>query len=241
MSKLKNAPLLEVIFELRWRMLDKSHWEKYPYLQGDLYTFLKERYPIRELLVSGEVPQELLVNKPIYRFKNKNRYPLFQVGPGLLTLNTIEEKYNWQNYSKDIEELCEVFFKVYDFENEERVIPSLSYFDFLKVDWKENNVLEYISENLNLKVEKRFYMSDNPPNSFSWNIGYPTSLGNITLRIDAGSNNKKEKGLIVQTQLIGLENEPKLTSLRDWLNDAHEVCSKLFKDLTQGSLYNSFS
>ena len=242
MSKLKSAPLLEVIFELRWNMSGSAHWEKYPYLHGDLYSQLKEKYPRRELLVPGEILHEALINKAVYRFRSKENYPLFQVGPGLLTLNTTDDFYEWDNYYSDIRELSSEFFKLYDFESNEKVTPSLSYYDFLDFDWDKQDVLEYLSKNLNIKITQDFYNFNMAPNALNLGIGYKTHLGNFNLRIDGGmNNNNKEKGLILQFQLNGLPKDPDIDSLTSWLNDGHKLCSKLFKELTKGKLYDSFS
>src|SRR5699024_10424209 len=179
MSKLKNAPLLEVIFELRWKMIGPTHWEKYSFLPGDMYALMKKDYPNRELLFPGDVPHELLINKPMYRFRSKNRYPLFQIGPGLLTLNTVEAFYEWGTYYKQIEELCTRFLETYSFTNEENIQPSLAYYDFLALDWDKENILEYVSDYLNLNIEQHFYKAETAPNNFSWKIGYKTDLGNL--------------------------------------------------------------
>lgn len=241
MSRLKNAPLLEVIFELRWKMADKSHWEKYPYLHGDLYAQLKSKYPDRELLIPGEVPQEILENRAVYRFKHKNGYPLFQVGPGILTLNTTDDFYEWEGYSEQIKELGREFFKLYEFTPREKVSPTLSYYDFLPFDWEEEDVLAYISENLNIKIEQKFYNFKETPRDFNWGIGYKTAWGNFNLRIDAGYNKEKEKGLILQFRLNGFEKKPHINVLADWLTNGHTLCSNLFKELTAGKLYHSFN
>jgi len=99
MSKLPNAPLIEVIFELRWEIKQKSDLTKYQYLIGDLYSSIKGDFPIRESLAPPEIPTEILINNPAHRFRSdKNQYPLVQVGPGLLTLNTTDENYFWNDF-----------------------------------------------------------------------------------------------------------------------------------------------
>lgn len=240
MGKLKNAPLLEVIFELRWKMSSAKHWEKYSFLSGDLYSLMKDDYPNRELLFPGEIPHEMLIDKPMYRFRNENQYPLFQIGPGLLTLNTIEAAYEWDVYYKQIVDLSEKLFDTYSFSTEEEVRPSLAYYDFFELDWENENVLEYISSHLNLNIEQHFYETNSFPNSFNWGIGYKTDIGNLVLRIDAGANNNNIKGLIVQIQINGFDKEADIDSLINWLNEAHAMCSSLFKDMTRGKLYESF-
>ena len=241
MSKLKNAPLLEVIFELRWNMSDRTHWEKYPYLHGDLYSQLKDKYPKRELLFPAEIPQEALINKAVYRFRSKEDYPLFQIGPGLLTLNTTDDYYEWEDYYSHIRELSKEFFELYNFSSGEKITPSLNYYDFLEFDWDEQDVLNYLSNNLNIKIAQEFHNFSVDPNTFNLGIGYKTQLGNFNLRIDAGMNKRQKKGLILQFQLNGLPKDPNMDSLTSWLNEGHKMCSNLFKETTRGDLYNSFT
>ncbi len=80
MSKLPNAPLIEVIYELRWDVKDEQDLGKFQYLHGDLYAAKKIEYPLREILISVDVPVGLLINNPVYRFRSKENYPLFQLG-----------------------------------------------------------------------------------------------------------------------------------------------------------------
>src|SRR5699024_1615089 len=103
------------------------------------------------------------------------------------------EKYEWKEYSKQIEDLYRHFFEIYSFKDDEYIRPSLSYYDFLQMDWDKQNVLEYISKNLNIDIVQHFHQITEFPNAFNWGIGYQTSLGSLALRIDAGLNNKQEK------------------------------------------------
>ena len=240
MSRLKNAPLLEVIFELRWDISSPADWEKYTYLQGDLYSQLREKYPKRELLAPVDIPAELLKNKAVYRFRSEKDYPLFQVGPGLLTFNTTDEEYDWVDYFQNIQELLQIFFELHPFQSGARVTPSLSYFDFLKVDWQHENVLAYLNTNLNVKLEHQFHDFEQGPVGLNIGLRYKTALGALALRVDAGANKTGERGIVMQTKLDGEKASPDLTILNNWLDRAHSFSSQLFKDLTKGELYESF-
>lgn len=241
MGKLKNAPLLEVIFELRWQMVSSDDWSKYPYLHGDLFSLLKNDYPVRELLTPTELPSELLINRPVYRVKSENTYPLYQVGPGLITLNTTGSEYDWSNYSKSIDSLLKAFLTVYKFDKEKQVSPTLSYFDFFKIDWSTENIMSFIKENLNIHISHNFFDTSDFPHTFGWNIGYDLSIGKTILNINTGLNNKNERGIIVQTRIEGDDCIPEISTLQKWLSEAHEFCSMLFKNLTKGTLFTSFN
>ena len=71
MSKLPNAPLLEVIFEIKWDITNKSDIAKFQYLHGDLYSNLKDKYFYRESLLPSEVPFEMVKGMPVYRFRKE--------------------------------------------------------------------------------------------------------------------------------------------------------------------------
>jgi uncharacterized protein (TIGR04255 family) len=51
MSKLPNAPLIEVVIELRWQITQKNELTEIQYLYGDLYNELKDKFPHRESII----------------------------------------------------------------------------------------------------------------------------------------------------------------------------------------------
>jgi len=241
MSKLPNAPLLEVIFELRWKITNKNDLSRYQYLHGDMYSKLGNKYPFREPLAPVEFPSELFVNNPAHRFRtNKGGYPLFQVGPGVITLNTVDETYVWPEYFNLIKELINTFFKVYPLVELEKFKPVLRYLDFFKIDPTEINLSEFIKNSLNTNIEQRFYDASHPPSVVTFNLSYPTELGQFTYNLKNGTNQKSEKGLVLQTGVNGMEFEPDNEKLLNWISDAHEFCSDIFKKMTAGTLYESF-
>jgi uncharacterized protein (TIGR04255 family) len=241
MSKLKNAPLLEVIFELRWKITNQADLSKCQYLNGDLYSLLKNDYQFRESLAPPEVPNDLLINSPVHRFRRSaNSYPLFQVGPGILTLNTIDEFYFWDEYFIQCEQLLDTFITVYPFEKGEKFKPSLVYYDFFKVDTNTDNVLDFINKNLAVKMEQGFYSTDKIPTVLNWGITYKTDLGQLAINLNTGKNSKQEEGIILQTKLIGEDFEPNTSQIISWIGKSHDFCSQLFKDMTTESFYDSF-
>lgn len=241
MRKLPNAPLLEVIFELRWNMAGEAHWDQFPFLQGDLYATLKEEYPIRESLFPIEIPQKALANQAIYRYSNENGFPMVQMGPGVLTLNTTDDYYVWEDYAREVKSLIKRFFSVYDFSFSDYITPSLSYYDFLAFNWEDEHILEFVNENLNIEVNQNFFDSGKTPFSFNWGISYKTDLGVFSLKIDKGNVDDEKQGMILQFQLRSGEIKPDFDSLNNWLDKGHALCSKMFKELTKGKLYDSFT
>lgn len=238
-SRLKNAPLLEVIFELQWDMSNKD-WENYPYLHGDLYEKMKTDYSDREVLLPPYLPKQILEGKVQYRFKQNNGYPLFQLGAGVLTFHATDEEYEWDIYNSKIEGLLDSFFSVNNIGKKE-YLPTLSYYDFLKVDLNSNNVFEYISKHLNLDIEQNAHKFEQNPHDFNFGFSYNIGFANLNVRIDSGQKDDDNKGLIVQTQLNAVSRYNRKSETMSWLDMAHDFTSQYFKDLTEGELYESFN
>jgi uncharacterized protein (TIGR04255 family) len=241
MSKLPNAPLLEVIFEIRWDIM-KSGLQKYQFLHGDLYSLLKEYYPIREILVPANVPVELLLNSPVHRFRHKEKgYPLFQTGPGLISVNTDDEIYDWdKDYFIRCKTITESFFKVYPSLGNEIFTPSLIYIDFLKLNIEKEDAFQFVNENLNIKVSQSFFQNQILPKSLDFGFMYATDLGDLKFSLNIGKNSKGEDGIVMQTNLHGPGFDNSTNDIIGWLDKAHNLSTNLFKQMTEGKLYDSF-
>lgn len=240
MSKLPKAPLIEVIFELRWQIKQKSDLTKHQYLIGDLYSSIKNDYPIRESLAPPEVPVDVLINNPVHRYRaDKNKYPLVQVGPGVLTLNTTDDNYFWEEFFEWADKLTTIFFEVFPI-GSETFKPNLLYLDFFKFDFKSDNVINYINRVFNITVDQAFIKDTGNPFNLNTGFFYETELGDLSVTLKKGQNAKKEQGIVMQTMLHGKEPMTKKDNILSWLNNAHSYSSDLFKEITKGDLYNSF-
>jgi uncharacterized protein (TIGR04255 family) len=241
MEKLPNAPLLEIIFELRWKVDSKAELSKCQYLHGDLYALLKEDYPYRESLISPEVPIELYISVPAHRFRtSQEKYPLVQVGPGLITVNTTGDEYYWNDFEKKINSVLNRFSQVYKFESEQKVSLALQYFDFLLFDFSKDNVHEYLTNNLNVNINQNFHKSETSPTGFNFGFQYQTKIGVLSVLMNRGKNLKKEDGIIIQTSILNSELHGETKIINSWLEEAHSFCSNLFKNMMKPSMYESF-
>lgn len=240
MSKLPKAPLLEVIYELRWDIKNEQDLVKFQYVHGDLYAAQKLNYPLRELLTPADMPMALMINNPVYRFKSKENYPLFQLGPGVLSLNTTDATYFWEDYYKSCRSLTASFFDVYQLSNDEKFRPNLIYLDFYKFDFLNNDVITFINDNLNIVLGQNFYKTTNNPSTITLAFNYVIELGKLDILLNTGLNGSNETGLVVRTQLNGPLVTPGTDDIMSWLDKAHTFCSNLFKEMTKGKLYETF-
>lgn len=231
---------MEVIFELRWQIESDDDWSKYTYLPGDLYNRLRAKYPERSLLTPGNVPPELLKNKVVHRFSANDRYPLVQVGPGIITHNVTDEFYEWDTYYRDTMELLDTYFSLHSFDSKATVSPSLNYFDFFKTDWERVDILQYLAEHLHINLSQNIHEFEKHPLDLTLRLAYKTELGVLTLKIDKGRKGDDGQGIIIQTRVTGHPIAPQTTELSDWLSKSYLFCSSFFKEMTKGKLYDSF-
>ncbi|PIX34128.1 MAG: hypothetical protein COZ59_08360 [Bacteroidetes bacterium CG_4_8_14_3_um_filter_31_14] len=241
MSKLPLAPLLEVIFEVKWPLKTTEDLTKYQYLHGDFFAKLGNKYPFRELLIPPEVPMDAYLNIPAHRFRTaKNSYPLIQIGPGILTVNTTDEKYIWENYEKLCTEAFITLVSQYKFKADENITLSLKYFDFFLYNFKDNNINKFLSDNFHIQLKQTFLKETNNPTSVNLGFFYDTKIGGFSIRMNKGNNSKGQPGIIIDTTISNNSSIPDITKVSKWLNDAHDYVSETFKAMTKGKMYDSF-
>lgn len=241
MSKLPKAPLIEVIFEIRWEITNQDDLEKYQFLTGDIYSRIKSDFPERKLLVPPDIPLELVINKPTYRYSKKNvKYPLVQFGPGLLSLHTDDENYFWSDYSEQAASLTEIFLELSKFSKQQKISPSLIYIDFIEFDLANDNILNFINENLKIDIKQNLLEGKINPKTFNFGFSNEIELGTVNLSFSTGKNKDGKNGLVIQTKLKGIDFHNSSDDILSWLNKAHQLTSELFKKMTKGKLYQSF-
>ena len=242
MSKLPHAPLVEVIFELRWNVTDADELAKHQYLHGDLFALLKDKFKYREALTLPDVPMEFYLNQPAYRFRvAENDYPLVQVGPGLLTVNTNDSKYDWVDFEKEITNVIQKFLTVYQFSETQNISLALQYFDFIAFDFERDDVFQFLTENLNVTVEQKFYKNESPPINLNLGFHFETAIGSLSVSIAKGKNLDKLEGIVLQMGQRSRSIRPDSELIANYLEQSHTICSQLFKKMTQGKLYDTFS
>lgn len=240
MSKLPNAPLIEVIFEIRWQITNQNDIVEFQYLHGDLYSQLKKDFPIRENLLPPEMPIDALRGVPVFRFrKEKNGYPLYQLGPGLLTINITDDNYYWDKFEKQINDILDSFVNVYPRSSKLKFIPSLAYVDFFELNTPPNNPLDFINQNLNIKIEQSFINEPLENKGLNFLLNYKMEQDLLSLDIKSGQYNKIP-GLVLQSKFIGENNVYSRESLTNWINHSHKILSEVFKNIIKEDLYKTF-
>lgn len=242
MSKLPNAPLLEVIFEIKWDITDKSDIVDFQYLHGDLYSNLKDRYPHRESLVPPELPFDVVRGAPVFRFRaDKNSYPLVQIGPGLLTINTIDSKYFWKEFRAEASNVLSILNEIYPKRKDLNLSPALTYIDFFDYDKKKMNSIDFVNNNLKLNITEGFINETKAElKDINFKFNYKVKNSILSLNLSDGKVNNDKEGIVLQTKVIGKKDKYSKDELETWIDTSHELSSDIFKSLTKGKLFESF-
>lgn len=250
---LKNKPLIEAIFEIKWGLKDISEGLRidphYKILIGSLYSKLKEEYHFHEMLPSASIPDDIAGHIIQHRFrKGKNQWPLIQIGPGILTVNDTDG-YIWEEFEQKIIQAANDFFEIYP-EPETLKIKSLllRYIDAVEFDFTSGDIFNFLSGKMKTTVQpyERLFSDTGvakAPLSFDWRFSFPCIKpeGIINLRFSRG---KKENvdSLIWETMVQSTNEQVSAMpeGITDWLNDAHNLTDDWFFKLIEGDLERRF-
>jgi len=157
---LKNKPLVEAIFELRWALKEQASGIKvdphYKILIGRIYDRVKNEYPFHEQLPTATIPDEIAGYVVQHRFrKSKDAWPLIQIGPGIITLNDTEE-YVWEDFEKKISHVLNILFESYPDAGSSLKISGLllRYIDAVDFNYEENNIFVFLKEKMKMNKDE---------------------------------------------------------------------------------------
>lgn len=250
---LKNKPLIEAIFEVKWTLKEKGEGLRidphYKILVGSLYSKLKEEYPFHEMLPAASIPDDIAGHVIQHRFrKDRSQWPLIQIGPGILTVNDTEG-YIWEDFEKKVISAMNTLYETYPEPDTLRINSLLlRYIDAIDFDFGSDNIFDFLADMLKTTIrpyDKLFGETGvhSIPLSFDWRFSFPSvkPQGVIHLRFVRG---KKENldSLIWETMVQSTNEQilqmPEKTT--DWLTDAHDLTDDWFFKLIEGELERRF-
>lgn len=251
---LKNKPLVEAIFELRWELQEPVSGIKidphYKVIVGRIYDKLYSEYPFHEQLPTASMPDEIAGHVVQHRFRKGNdQWPLIQVGPGIITVNDTEG-YIWDDFEKRIIQSIGILFEVYpDSKNNLKINSAiLRYIDAIAFDFEKEDIFNFLSEQMKTKIS--FYKNlfentgvNEKPLSFDLQASFESTkpLGSCYLRFSRGKI-KETDALIWETAVQSImEDVPKdQVEIARWLQEAHELTDDWFFKLIEGELLRRF-
>ncbi len=251
---LKNKPLVEAIFEMRWKLHESPQGMKidphYKILIGSIYDRVKDKYPFYEQLPTSTMPDGIAGYVVQHRFRrDKDKWPLIQIGPGIITLNDTEG-YIWDDFEKRIRDLLDKFYEAYpDSESGLKVSGLLlRYINAVDFDYEKENLFKFLEEKLKASIQireslfKETGVGDLPLN-IDLRFSFPSTKpkGPFHLRFVRGKR-KNADALIWETmvQSIGdsvLDNKEEIIT---WVEEAHSLTYDWFFKMIEGELLRRF-
>jgi len=251
-SILKNKPLVESIFELKWDIIKFQNRTDphYRILPGAIYDRVRKKYKFHEVLPTTTMPDEVSCYIIQHRFrKSKSKWPLIQIGPGILTLNDTES-YIWEDFEKRISDLLDHFIDVYP---EKKILDfsevTLRYIDAIPFDYDQNNIFDFLDRDMKLKVQFHDDLFNETgvgksPLEYDLKFFYPINeiKGIIHARFRKGKL-KNENSLIWETMTQSKDKSviKDIKSIKSWLKKAHKLTDKWFFKMIEGNLLKRFS
>jgi len=251
---LKNKPLVEAIFEIKWELTELAPGVKldphYKVLIGIIYDRIKKEYPYHEPLPTSTIPDEISGYIVQHRFrKEKDKWPLIQLGPGIITLNDTEG-YSWEDFYNRINQLLNVIYEVYsDINNGFRINGLLlRYIDAVNFDYEDRDILKFLEENLKISVKiheslfKETGVNDLPLNidlKFSFSSTKPKGVIHLRFARGRGKNyNKLMWETMVQSNDKEIPNNK--NEIIKWVEEGHSLTDNWFFKMIEGKLLERF-
>jgi len=257
----KNAPLLEVICELRWTLQQlpaAPHVQHDPFF-SDLLDAIKpaaiERgFSHLEILQPEDVPREVRPFVVDHRFRRaKNTWPLFQIGPGVFTVNAVPPYGGWTSLRTILTECLSLLHDCYPLAEKYLRISRLELrylnaFDQQKYGTSSSH--QFFSKYFNIKASIPTNFLDNfvdPADQQDSDVTVTTPLahpaGSVARLAMSKGTNRGVPAFIADNAVRFDTQTPKPSSpdaLTSWFDRAHQVTSATFAQAVTDELRDNF-
>lgn len=241
-EKLTYAPLKEVIFELRWAgeiesdglSIDKG----FSLAQGKFAEKLEKAFPVHRELFPSQVHRNIF-GLPIHQYwQGEMIWPVIQHGQGIISINQVEEGYDWHNHFAPLVE--DILIKLNE-SYEGALIPKklkLQYIDAFELN-SELDFEDFITNNLQISVKRNFELNGKiTSSSLSQSFEFEGN-NQFHLNIATGKNNETNSPAIILTTTIENKHTQSLNEVKTWIDIAHSITSNSFKNILSSEFYAS--
>lgn len=240
-TKLKNAPLKEVVFELGWiggfYQTGVKTDPDFDLAQGKFAAKLQKRFHVHRRLIPDNAPVRIF-GAPIHQYwTGELKWPVIQHGPGIITVNQTDHEYEWEDNYKPL-----VISAINDLLDSYDVPPNfnkvkLQYID--AYDLNEADIVGFMKSNLqteiitgyeapgdllNISIQQRFRLPDKTI---------------MSLSISDGINNKNGSKSVIWTTTTEKKASMSYDEIIEWLEIAHSATSDFFKKMLSPEFYAS--
>ncbi len=259
-SRLPNAPLTEVVFEMQWKMVENPSLPipidpGYPLLVDVLTSYSKKKgFDTIKDFHPGYTGFGRSISRRFY--KGEQSFPLLQIGPGIFAANESIE-YEWNSFKKmaadGASEIVRNYPQLRNFPHEilhlelryldtfeESLVGSSNILDFINQATESEIKLPSFWDRSFFKKEKRGRIQidadvkDMPDSIFSINIASAKKDEVPVIRMES-------KVITAGTKLIATGKVETFSSKLDiWMEKAHEKTSESFKELIKPDVFEKF-
>lgn len=254
-TELRNKPLAEVVFELRWSLQGaQPGFQSDPgfrILFGRYYDRMRQQYPVMKDLPVTQVPEEMTAYAVRHQFWSaESKWPVTQLGPGILTVNDTAG-YKWETFKPRLTSAVQALYESYPNE----IAPlapigaELKYINAVPFNATETaGVVGFLEQSLHTKLQVDPLLFDDSqaaakPLELNLTLTYPlTRPQGVGILLFATGMKGQQPSIIWQIIVRSTTDKaPQKTADFDaWLDDAHSVVKRWFATLCRGPLLSTF-
>ncbi|QQS28035.1 MAG: TIGR04255 family protein [Sphingobacteriales bacterium] len=244
---LPNAPLKEVLFEIHWD-LEYIPEEKILFDKGferailNFTSACQQDFKEVSILKPENIPPTAFINRVTHRFfKKKGQHPLYQLGPGVFTVNDNNKNYIWSDFLDMVINGISCLRSSY----EKELIPSniqLRYIDRVSpYIFGGNDKFDFLREHLQVNAQTYPFVQEELNDiQFTNNFSIDNDSA-LSLIVQTGVDKDSKEDVIEWHTFVSNKKRLSWEELIDWVQKAHETCSNTFKNMVSYELYEHFS
>lgn len=243
----ENAPLVEVIAELRWNI---QRLESLPNAAIDPHfaafdaeisaKLSSDGFGTIETLVPPNVPIELVANRVLKRFRPEaGKWPVFQIGPGIFAVNVVPPYGGWARFRPTLEKGLQYLFDSYPFADKSLHLRQfeLKYIDAFTERLGFHDMRSFLRDysNFNITLPQGIWDagSETEPVLMQGEVSLPLkSLLNSRgiVRVGSGQTNNQDAALLELA--VRRSGSLDRSEIMKWMDDAHSVLRAWFQLVT---------
>lgn len=247
MSRLPNAPLQEVIFEVRWELdVDPASGmmqdNGFGMAAGRFHVHVESEFPhVDNRQPHFNLAPQAFMYQAIRQYRPApGRWPLYQLGPGVFSVNDTNKDYDWQGkfrplVAKGLERLEKAYEGVLPYNQAAlRYIDAVQVKDYDFVDWST-----FIPGQLHFSFKNDFDHGMVPADVSFQQLFNLEDGSQLHLNIASGKDAKGNDQMIWQTSVIKAASFNR-ENLLQWAESAHAKSSEIFRSICKKHFHDSF-
>jgi uncharacterized protein (TIGR04255 family) len=241
-----NAPLVEIIAEVRWNPVAmpqsmpagltvvEANQDRFFNAFSDLAA--KNGYPRSERMVPVGFP--VPIGQAIWRFRPLEGATLWQVGPGVFTVNAVPPYKSWEAFSPHLRTGLALMLEARDSPAINFNVVSLRYVDAFGADMLAGlSQADFLCDKLGfqLQVPKGLTQRKDASQSLTLNATVEFSLDNaMQLVVTVGPGAYQGEQVVLMTTMVYKQTstDATLEALMDVFESAHAIIHDAFLDMT---------